>query len=66
MCIYYFLFATILFTGFVWNGLWILELAVDDDKRVKIEGDVELDINPLRPRDVRSDIRILYYCVKIK
>jgi hypothetical protein len=44
-----------LLLGFVWNGLWILELAADGDKRVKIEGDVELDINPLRPRDVRFD-----------
>ena len=35
--------------GVVLNGLRILDLAAEGDPRVTIEGDVVLEIGPLRP-----------------
>ena len=40
-------------TGFVWNGLWVLELAAVGDSRVNIEGDVKLELTSFRPHDSR-------------
>jgi len=40
--------------GFVWNGLWVLELAAVGDSRVSIEGDVKLELSSFRPHDSRS------------
>jgi len=34
--------------GLVVNGLRILDLAADGDPRVTINGDIELDIKPLK------------------
>ena len=39
--------------GFVWNGLWVLELAAVGDSRVTIEGDVKLELTSFRPHDSR-------------
>lgn len=35
--------------GLVLNGQHLLQLAADGDSRIKIEGDVELEVKPLRP-----------------
>lgn len=35
--------------GLVLNGQHLLQLAADGDGRIKIEGDVELEVKPLRP-----------------
>jgi len=35
--------------GLVLNSQRLLELAAEGDNRMKIEGDVELEIKPLRP-----------------
>ena len=35
--------------GLAVNGLKLLELASEGDSRIRIEGDVELEIKPLRP-----------------
>ena len=43
-------------TGFVWNGLWVLELAAVGDSRVNIEGDVKLELTSFRPHDSRSAV----------
>jgi len=40
--------------GFVWNGLWVLELAAVGDSRVSIEGDVKLELTSFRPHHSRS------------
>ena len=42
-----------LWPGFVWNGLWVLELAAVGDPRVNIEGDVKLELTSFRPNDSR-------------
>jgi len=36
------------FVGLVVNGLRVLDLAADGDSRVTIDGDIELDIKPLK------------------
>ena len=54
--------------GFVWNGLWVLELAAVGDSRVVIEGDVKLELTSFRPHDSRSaavaDARV-FHCLYI-
>lgn len=35
-------------TGLVVNGIRVLDLAAEGDKRITIEGDVDLDTKPLK------------------
>jgi len=60
-----FLLTDDVWTGFVWNGLWVLELAAVGDSRVSINGDVKLELTSFRPRDSRFDraFSYLYYVV---
>lgn len=49
-----------LVAGLVLNKLWLLELAAEGDRRITIEGDVELEISPLRSYYIRCQTNRFY------